>query len=102
MRLPHLPAFPCCPLCALPVLQYENLTGAGMKTALRGIKRFMDLDAKFPSDDLGLKNSRRQDHVSLGGAAPAWGGRRGVVYFGVVVVFSGVGGQQMWWQCSVF
>jgi hypothetical protein len=79
------------------VLQYENLTGTGMKTALRGIKRFMDLDAKFPSDDLGLKNNRRQDHVSWGGPGPGGQAGRRLVFAGSVVCC-----QQAGWQCLVF
>ena len=64
-----------------------------MKAALRGIKRFMDLDAKFPSDDLGLKNSRRQDHVSLfcGGGGLGGPAARGVEGGGGVGYFVGLG-----------
>ena len=49
-------------------LQYEALTaaeGPGMARSLREAKRFLGLDAKLPSDDLGMFNNRRQvEHVS--------------------------------------
>ncbi|KAL4855091.1 Mitochondrial metalloendopeptidase OMA1 [Chlorella vulgaris] len=54
------------PVEQLHIMQYEDLTGSGMKTALRDLKRFIGIDPKLPSaspDDLGLHNARRDNYT---------------------------------------
>lgn len=73
-RLPSTspPAHIIIVLCALPCLQYENLTNAANTMgALRDVKRFLGIAKALPNDELPMANARHQTKQVGGGECRA-------------------------------